>query len=111
MLEDTSQTPKITIDSAEMIVDEVAQTKKMIETFMTNYNRQNQLGTLTSDQEAFNHKVEDLKQSIVSIRLLKSTEKMINISLWDCNGQDINTIEGCCYSDNLNEKIKSLDDF
>jgi hypothetical protein len=83
VLEDTSQTPKVTYDSAEMIVDEAAQTKKMIDTFMTNYNRQNQLGSLTSDQEAFHHKIEDLKQSVASIRLLKSTEKMINISLWD----------------------------
>jgi len=78
-LEDTSHTPKITDDSAEMIMEEVAQVKKMIQSIITNNARQEQLGTLTQDQKNFLNRVQDLKQAIMSVRLVKSTDKMTNI--------------------------------
>ena len=112
-LEDTSQLATLDDGSAQMLMEGVSEIKKMIQSIITNNNRQHQLGTLTPDQEAFQHRIEDLKQAIVSIRLLKSGTNMINITLWDADAEthDIQTIIGCSYSENLKAKINELDDF
>ena len=55
----------------------------MIESIIANNDRQRQLGTLATDQVSFQNKIEELKQSILSVRLTKEDGNTVNLSLWD----------------------------
>lgn len=89
-LEDTSFNRHLDSDSVEMVVDGVSEIKKMIQSIITNNKKQKLLGTLTTDQEVFQNKIEDLKQAISSIRLIRSDGNMINISLWEADSLEHN---------------------
>jgi uncharacterized membrane protein YcgQ (UPF0703/DUF1980 family) len=111
-LEDTSQNPKLNEDTVYELMESFSEIKKMIESIFANNKRQKQLGTLTSDQEVFQSKLEDLKQSISSIRFTKQGNNMLNISIWDSDQEfDEETLLGCRFSDNLKASISDLDGF
>jgi hypothetical protein len=99
-------------ENVETLVDNVHDLKKMIESLLLNNARQLQLGTLTKYQEEFQHKVEDLKQTIISIRTSGSSSESPN-SLWNCTWDEIEPDElvGCEITCNLHSKIQDLDEF
>lgn len=82
-LEETSENLPLNYDSAYNLLESFLEIKKMIESIFANNHRQKQLGTLTPDQLIFQGKLEQLKLSIASLRLLKEGNKMINKSMWD----------------------------
>lgn len=112
-LDDANSDNVIEEATVDLLMDGVENVKKMIDGIITNNNYQAQLGTLTSDQQAFQARIKELKQAMKSVRLTKSEGNMINISLWDCDPAttDFSTITGCTFSDNLKEKMKQFDDF
>lgn len=113
VVEDAKDTGAIDENTVDQLIDAVDEIKKMIESILNNNNRQRQLGTITSHQEQFQSKIEDLKQNIVSLRVIKSEGNLTNISLWDCDSTtvELNTLLGSAFSDNVNIQLKKIEDF
>jgi len=110
-LEDTKQEINLNENNAIDLIESIIDVKKMIESIISNNRRQKQLKNLSVDQENFQLKLEDLKQSISSIRLLKPGSHMVNISIWEAEENEIETLVGCNYSDNFRTKIIEMDTF
>ena len=110
-LEDSSSNLTLSENNICELVDSITDVKKMIESIISNNDRQRQLKNLSSDQEAFQQKLEDLKHSISSIRLLKPGGNMINISIWEADESEIEQLEGSNYSNNFRVKMTEIDSF